>query len=84
MCPRSSDPESNDSVVVTVQLIQVRSQIQETNFHNQSAPEKPSLDLQSMKYRYFYFLEERAILAFLYPGSECNAMHDASRFSPFK
>jgi hypothetical protein len=67
MCPRSSDPESNDSAVVTGSVNPSPGPDQDTHFYNLNASEKPSLDLQSMKY--FYFLEERAILLSCIRGS---------------
>jgi hypothetical protein len=52
MCPRCSDPESNDSAVVTGSVNPSPGPDQDTHFDDQSAHEKPSLDLQNIKYFY--------------------------------
>jgi hypothetical protein len=48
MCPRFSDPESNDSAVVTGSVNPRPEPDQDTHFYYQNAPEKPSLDLQTL------------------------------------
>ncbi len=48
---------TNDSAVVTGSVSPSPEPDQDTHFYNQSAPQKPPLDLRNMKY--FYFLEQR-------------------------